>query len=52
LSHSNDGHSPGKGLRPFHTSESWFRERSWTIWNGAPGPTLTGRVAWLIKSTG
>ena len=34
----------------FHASESWFRDQGWTIWDVAPGSTLTGRVAWLIRS--
>lgn len=56
LSHCDDNQYPPDlgwafhetGL--FHASESWFRERHWTIWDGAPGPTLAGRVAWLIRS--
>lgn len=34
----------------FHASESWFRERCWTIWDEVPSSTLSGRVAWLIRS--
>ena len=33
----------------FHASESWFREHGWTIWDGVPGSTLAGQVAWLIR---
>jgi hypothetical protein len=50
LSHCNDTcHFTSK--RVYHASESWFRERHWTIWNGAPGFSLSGRVAWLLRST-
>ncbi len=38
----------GTGL--FHASESWFRKHGWTIWDGVPSSTPTGRVAWLIRS--
>ncbi len=56
LSHCDDNQYPPElgwsfhktGL--FHASESWFRERGWTIWDGAPSFTLAGRVAWLIRS--
>lgn len=48
LSQCNDDY--GSRLTLFHQSESWFRERGWTIWNGAPGSTLAGQVAWLIRS--
>jgi hypothetical protein len=34
----------------FHASEGWFREHRWAIWDGAPSSTVTGRVAWLIRS--
>jgi Methyltransferase domain len=33
----------------FHASEPWFREHSWDIVTDRPGPTLTGRVAWLRR---
>lgn len=56
LSHCNDDQFPPDlgwsfhetGL--FHASESWFRDRRWTIWDGVPSSTLAGRVAWLIRS--
>lgn len=50
VSHCNDVHCSRPKL--FHASESWFRERCWTIWDGPPGSTLAGRVAWLIRSAG
>jgi hypothetical protein len=50
VSHCNDVHCSRPKL--FHASESWFRERCWTIWDGPPGPALAGRVAWLIRSAG
>jgi hypothetical protein len=50
LSHCNDiCYFTSK--RAFHASESWFRENHWTIWNGAPSSTISGRVAWLVRST-
>jgi hypothetical protein len=53
LSHCNDdNYSPSKKPGLFHASESWFRERCWTIWDGPPGSALAGQVAWLIKSAG
>jgi hypothetical protein len=53
LSHCNDGsYSPSRKIGPFHASESWFREQYWTIWDGAPCPPLSGRVAWLVRSAG
>ena len=53
LSHSNDiDYCSSKKTRLFHASESWFREQGWTIWDGAPGSTMSGRVAWLVGSTG
>ena len=33
----------------FHASQSWFEEQGWTIWDGVPNSTLTGRVAWLVR---
>jgi hypothetical protein len=51
LSHCNrNNYSPTTDPGLFHASESWFRERDWTIWDGAPGSSLAGRVAWLIRS--
>lgn len=50
---SNDGgYFESKRERPLHAAESWFQEQGWTIWDGAPSPTLTGRVVWLVRSTG
>jgi hypothetical protein len=50
LSHCNDiCYFTSK--RAFHASESWFRDNDWTIWNGAPSTPLSGRVAWLVRST-
>jgi len=34
----------------YHASESWFRERAWTLWDGLPSCSLSGRVVWLIRS--
>jgi hypothetical protein len=34
----------------FHASESWFRAHAWTIWDGFQSSTLSGRVAWLVRS--
>jgi hypothetical protein len=33
----------------FHSSESWFQEEGWTIWDGVPSSPLQGRVAWLVR---
>jgi hypothetical protein len=51
LSHCNDS-CYYTSKRALHASESWFREHHWTIWNGAPSSTLSGKVAWLVRSTG
>jgi methyltransferase family protein len=47
VSHCNDPNY--RGTR-FHPSQSWFRERNWKAWDGVPGETLTGQVAWLLRS--
>jgi len=52
LSHCNDGAYPSKHRQHFHASESWFREQGWMIWDSAPGTKLSGRVAWLLRSSG
>ncbi len=52
LSHCNDRAYMSQRRPHFHASESWFREQGWMIWDGAPGATLSGRVAWLLRSSG
>jgi Methyltransferase domain len=54
LSHCNDNqYFPSKERGLFHhASESWFRERGWTIWDLSPECALKGRVAWLVRSSG
>jgi SAM-dependent methyltransferase len=52
LSHCNDGAYPSKHRQHFHASESWFREQGWMIWDSAPATALSGRVAWLLRSSG
>jgi len=47
VSHCNN---PDYRQSRFHPSESWFRARNWTMWDGVPGETLTGQVAWLLRS--
>lgn len=37
---------------PHHYTKHWFEENGWAIWDGSPGVKPTGRVAWLLTTTG
>lgn len=41
---------PKGGTKPVHPAESWFTERGWL--HAEPGVAITGRVAWLFRTTG
>jgi hypothetical protein len=48
FSHSHDGGSKPPAP-PRHVVEPWFLEQRWDFWRG---DTLSGRVAWLLTTTG
>jgi uncharacterized RDD family membrane protein YckC len=51
LSHCHDGCWRPPAM-PRHFTEPWFRENGWTVWSGDPDPSSSGRVAWLLTTTG
>ena len=51
LSHCHDG-AWKPPAEPRHFTKSWFQQTRWAIWNGGPGRKPSGRVAWLLTSTG
>lgn len=50
LSHCHDERwRPGRD--PWHATEPWFEAKGWFQWSG-DGEKPSGRVAWLVRSTG